>query len=94
MVRLFTNVRNTKQLSISLGLGLHARSHLGVLIIMRTVRNQPRYTWENLVNDLKAAGTIVAKKTIGNTLRHEGLKSFRTCKVLLLKKAHSPAEVC
>ncbi len=46
----------------------------GVSMIMRTVRNQPRTIWEDLVNDLKAAGTIITKKTIGNTLRHEGLK--------------------
>ncbi len=30
----------------------------GVLMTMRTVRNQPRTTREDLVNDLKAAGTI------------------------------------
>ncbi len=40
----------------------------GVSMIMRTVRNQPRTTREDLVNDLKAAGTIVTKKIIGNTL--------------------------
>ena len=60
----------------------------GVAMIMRTVRNQPRTTREDLVNDLKAAGTIVTKKTIGNTLRREGLKSCSARKVPLLKKAH------
>ncbi len=57
-------------------------------MIVRTVMNQPRTTQEDLVNDLKAAGTIVTKKTIGNTLRHEGLKSCSTRKVHPLKKAH------
>ncbi len=60
----------------------------GVSMIMRTVRNQPRTTREDLVNDLKAAGTIVTKKTIGNTLRREGLKSCSARKVPLLKKEH------
>ncbi len=59
----------------------------GVSMIMRMVRNQPRTTRENLVNDLKAAGTIVTNKTIGNTLRREGLKSCSARKVPLLKKA-------
>ncbi len=43
---------------------------------------------EDLINDLKAAGTIVTKKTIGNTLHREGLKSCSARKVPLLKKAH------
>ncbi len=65
----------------------------GVSVIMRTVRNQPRTTREDLVNDLKAAGTIVTKKTIRNTLRREGLKSCTACKVPLLKKAHVQAHL-
>ncbi len=68
-------------------------SRRGVSMIMRTVRNQPRPTREDLVNDLKAAGTIVTKKTIGNTLRREGLKSCSARKVPLLKKAHVQARL-
>ncbi len=64
-----------------------------VSMIMRTVRNQPRTTREDLVNDLKAAGTIVTKKTIGNTLRREGLKSCSARKVPLLNKAHVQARL-
>ncbi|KAK3537882.1 hypothetical protein QTP70_022155, partial [Hemibagrus guttatus] len=63
----------------------------GVSVIMRTVRNQPRTTQEDLVNDLKAAGTIVTKKTTGNTLCREGLKSSSTHEVPLLTKAHVQA---
>ncbi|KAL0182140.1 hypothetical protein M9458_021515, partial [Cirrhinus mrigala] len=65
----------------------------GVTMIIRRVRNQPRTTQEDLVNDLKAAGTIVTKKTIGNTLRHEGLKSCSAHMVPLLKKAHVQARL-
>ncbi len=64
----------------------------GVSMIMRMVRNQPSATREDLVN-LKAAGTIVTKKTIGNTLRREGLKSCSACKVSPLKKAHVQAHL-
>ncbi len=60
----------------------------GVSMIKRTVRNQPRTTREDVVNDLKAAGTIVTKKTIGNTLHREGLKSCSARTVPLLKIAH------
>lgn len=63
----------------------------GVSMIMRTVRNQSRTTLQELVNDLKAAGTTVTKKTIGNTLHRNGLKSCSTRKVPLLKKAHVQA---
>ncbi len=62
-------------------------------MIMWMVRNQPRTTREDLVRDLKAAGTIVTKKTIGNTLRREGLKSCSTRKVPLLMKAHVQARL-
>uniref|UniRef100_A0AAZ3RDT2 Transposase n=1 Tax=Oncorhynchus tshawytscha TaxID=74940 RepID=A0AAZ3RDT2_ONCTS len=62
-------------------------------MIMITVRNLLRTTREDLVNDLKATGTIVTKKTIGNTLRREGLKSCSARKVPLLKKAHIHARL-
>ncbi len=65
-----------------------------VSMIMRTVRKQPRTTREDLVNDLKATGTIVTKKTTGNTLRREGRKSCSAPnKVPLLKKAHVQARL-
>ncbi len=64
-----------------------------VSMIMRTVRNQLRTTREDLVNDLKPAGTIVTKKTIGNTLSRELLKSCSARKVPLLKKAHVQARL-
>ena len=53
----------------------------GVRMIMRKVRDQPRTTQEELVNDLKAVRTTVTKQTIGNTLRRNGLKSCSAHKV-------------
>src|SRR4029434_10488472 len=59
-----------------------------VSVIIRKVQNNPRTTQSELVNDLKAAGTTVTKKTIGNTPRRNGLKYCITLKVPLLKEAH------
>ncbi len=53
----------------------------GVSMILRKVRDQPRTTREDLVNDLKRAGTTVSTVTISNTLHHHGLKSCSACKV-------------
>lgn len=47
----------------------HKISHHGLSMIMRKVRDEPRTTREEFVNDLKAAGTAATKKTISNTLR-------------------------
>ncbi|KAK6308672.1 hypothetical protein J4Q44_G00201350 [Coregonus suidteri] len=65
----------------------------GASMIMRKVRDQPRSTRQDLVNDLKRAGTTVSKKTISNTLRRHGLKSCSACKVPLLKPAHVQARL-
>uniref|UniRef100_A0AAY5JZ16 Transposase Tc1-like domain-containing protein n=1 Tax=Esox lucius TaxID=8010 RepID=A0AAY5JZ16_ESOLU len=63
----------------------------GASMIMRKVRDQPRTTRQDLVNDLKRAGTTVSKKIVSNTLRRHGLKSCSTRKVPLLKPAHVQA---
>ena len=65
----------------------------GISMMMRKVRDQPSTTQEELVNDLKAVGTTVTKRTISNTLHREGLKSCCARNVLLLKKAHVPARL-
>ena len=57
-------------------------------MMMRKVRDQPSTTQKELVNDLKAVGTTVTKRTISNTLHREWLKSCCVRKVPLLKKAH------
>ena len=48
---------------------------------------------EDLVNDLKRAGTTVSKRTIGNTLHRRGLKSHRACMVLLIMPEHVQARL-
>ena len=62
-------------------------------MMMRKVKVQPSATQEELVNDLKAVGTTVTKRTISNTLNREGLKSCCARKVPLLKKAHVQAHL-
>jgi len=83
----FRNGRNTKlKINRSRSRALCMISPLGVRMVMRKVRDQPRNTRDEFVNDLKAVGTTVTKQTIGNTLRRNGSWSVR--KVPLLKKAH------
>ena len=65
----------------------------GISMMMRKVSDQPSTTQEELVNDLKAVGTTLTKRTISNTLHCEGLKSCCTPKVPLLKKAHVQARL-
>uniref|UniRef100_A0A8C7LNS2 Transposase Tc1-like domain-containing protein n=1 Tax=Oncorhynchus mykiss TaxID=8022 RepID=A0A8C7LNS2_ONCMY len=68
-------------------------SPCGASMIMRKVRDQPRTTRQDLLNDLKRAGTTVSKKTISNTLRCHGLKSCSARNVPLLKPAHVQARL-
>ncbi len=65
----------------------------GVSMILRKVGDQPRTTREDLVNDLKRAGTTVSTVTISNTLHRHGLKSCSARKVPLLKPAHVQARL-
>src|SRR4029434_10976442 len=58
------------------------------IVIIRKVQNNPRTIQGELVNDLKAAGITVTKKTIGNTLRRNGLNYCSTRKVPLLTESH------
>ncbi len=61
-------------------------------MILRTVRNQHRTTREDLLNHLKTAGTIVTKRTIGNTLLREGLISQESTRTARLKSADDSEE--
>ena len=65
----------------------------GISMMIRKARDQPSTTQEELVNDLKAVGSTVTKRTISNTLHREGLKSCCARKVPLLKKAHVQARL-
>ena len=63
----------------------------GASMIMRKLRDQPRTTLQDLVNEQKRAGTTVSKKTITSTQRRHGLKSCSARKVPLPKPAHVQA---
>ena len=65
----------------------------GISMMMRKVWDQPSTTQEELVNDPKAVGTTVTKRTISNTLHREGLKSCCARKIPLLKKADVQAHL-
>ncbi|KAK3505679.1 hypothetical protein QTP70_020760, partial [Hemibagrus guttatus] len=71
----------------------HKISPCGVKMITRTVSKNPRTTRGDLVNDLQRAGTKVAKATISNTLRRQGLKSCSARRVPLLKPVHVRARL-
>uniref|UniRef100_A0AAY5KC01 Transposase Tc1-like domain-containing protein n=1 Tax=Esox lucius TaxID=8010 RepID=A0AAY5KC01_ESOLU len=58
-------------------------SPCGASMIMRKVKDQTRTTRQDLVNDLKRAGTTVSKEAISNTLCRHGLKSCSACKASL-----------
>ncbi|XP_066535302.1 uncharacterized protein [Hoplias malabaricus] len=90
-------VRKCKKYKMTVNLPLSGASckisPCGVRMILRKVNNQPRTTWEDLVNDLKRAGTTVSKMPVSNTrCRHE-LKSCRACKVPLLTPANVQAHL-
>uniref|UniRef100_A0A1A8IZ25 Uncharacterized protein n=1 Tax=Nothobranchius kuhntae TaxID=321403 RepID=A0A1A8IZ25_NOTKU len=67
-------------------------SSRGVSLI-RKVRNQPRTTREELVNDLERAGNTVSKVTVGRTQCRHGFKSCIARKVPLLKSLHVQARL-
>jgi len=61
----------------------------GVSMILRTVRENPRTTRDEIVRDLEAAGVSFTMRTVTNTLRRSGLRSCSARKVPLLKKIMS-----
>ena len=90
-------IRKWKKLNMTVNLNRSGApckiSPRGVSMILRKVRNQPGTTRQELVNDLKRAGTTVSKVTVGNTLRRHDLKSCMARKVPLLKPAHVKARL-
>ena len=66
----------------------------GISMMMRKVRDQPSTTHEELVNDLKAVGTTVTKRTISYTLHREGLKSCCVQCSSAEGTCTGPSEVC
>ena len=61
-------------------------SQQGIKLMMRKVREQLRTLQQELVDDIKAAGTTITKITITNTLHQSGLKSCSARKIPQIKK--------
>lgn len=59
-----------------------------VQMIMRKIGDQPKASWEELPNNLKAVGLTVTRNTVDSTLGHDGLKSCSSHKIPLLEKAY------
>ena len=66
MVPSFKSTRHRRLPSAVLGLELQARSR-GMKMVLRKVKEQPKTTWQELVDGLKATVTSVTKKTVANT---------------------------
>ncbi len=65
-------------------------------MIQRKVRDHPRATREDPVNDLKRAGTTISTVTISNTLHHHGFKILQRAQGPPAKASTCPdlSEVC
>lgn len=57
-------------------------------MIMRKIGDQPKTSWEELANNLKAVGITATRNTGNSTLGHDGLKSCSSHKIPLLEKAY------
>ncbi len=66
----------------------------GVSMILRKVRDQPRTTREDLVNDLKRAGTTVSTLTISNTLHQIKILQRVQGPPAQASTCRGPSEVC
>lgn len=66
----------------------------GVRIILGRVREQPKTTRQELVNDLKATGASIIKKTVGNTLLLNRLKNVNMTQRTPSPQSSMEVETC